>query len=60
MVKMDQVVNTTETDGPFQINIYESGLIGLEHINGDEVKGNEEDLVFLIRELMPILRKPRH
>jgi hypothetical protein len=60
MPKIEHIRETLETDGCFQVNIYEDGTLGIENYNGEETRGTEEDLVFLIRVLMPLLRKPRH
>jgi len=59
MPKLENIIETLETDGCFQVNIYEDGTLGIENYNGEETRGTEEDFVFLIRELMPLLRNPR-
>lgn len=59
MPKIENIVNTLETDGQFHVNIYDDGTVGAEDRNGNEIRGTEEDFVFLIRELMPLLRNPR-
>lgn len=57
--KNEEVIDQITTDGQFFVNRYSDGSLGVESINGGELRGSSEDWIFCFQVVANLLRNTR-